>query len=182
MIGIIYEIVCNNLEIMDRYIGSTIRFQKRLILHKSRSGNINGACCNNTLYNFIRNNGGWDNFTMNKLEEYIFEDVIDLKQRERLYYEVYEPSLNERAPYVRLDQYNAYRYNLQKTNALIYRKKYYDANRELILKKARDYAMREDVKLKKSEYNKQYALLNKDRLKAIRVEKALIKKQKNSIM
>jgi len=182
MIGIIYEIVCKNPEITDRYIGSTIRFQKRLILHKSRSGNINGVCCNNTLYNFIRNNGGWINFTMNKLEDYMFDDVIDLKHRERLYYEVYEPSLNERAPYVRLDQSNAHRYNMRRDQALIYRKQYYDANRELILKKAHDYAMREDVKLKKSEYNKQYALLNKDRLKAYRDERALIKKQKNSIM
>lgn len=175
MIGIIYEIVCKDATIVDRYIGSTIKFQKRLILHKSRSNNINGKCCSNNLYNFIRNNGGWDNFSMNTLEKYIFDNIICLKERERLYYEIYEPSLNERTPYVKLDQFNAHRYNISRDKCLENRKKYYDANRELILKKSKEYNMREDVKQKRSEYNKQYALLNKDKIKAKRLERALNK-------
>lgn len=178
MIGIIYEIVCKDPDVTDKYIGSTTQFKKRLLLHKSRSGNINGQCCSNTLYNFIRNNGGWDNFSMNKLEEYIFDEIISLKQRERLYYEVYEPTLNERAPYITPEQYNAHRYNIRRDKNLEYRKQYYEENRELILQKAHDYAMREDVKRKKSEYNKQYALLNKERLKAYRDERAINKSTK----
>ena len=175
MIGIIYEIVCKDTTITDKYIGSTTKYQKRLILHKSRSNNINGACCSNTLYNFIRANGGWDNFSMNKLEQYEYTEIICLKQRERLYYEIYEPTLNERAPYITPEQYNAHRYNIRRDKCIEYQKSYYNENRELILKKAHDYAMRDDIKRKKSEYNKQYALLNKERLKAYREERALKK-------
>ena len=60
-----YKIVCNDLDVKYTYVGSTENFTRRKCEHKRR---CNDATRTNKLYNTIRDNGGFDNFTMLKIE------------------------------------------------------------------------------------------------------------------
>ncbi len=75
---IIYEIVCNDPEIKDIYIGQTKNYRVRKNAHKT--------CCKNTfrkdksqrkVYEFINNHGGWNNWTMRPIETIEYERHID---------------------------------------------------------------------------------------------------------
>jgi hypothetical protein len=162
MSTVIYQIRCKNPIITDIYIGSTTQFNKRKVLHKSRCTNEHGFMYNSQPYVFIRSNGGWDEWLMEILEKYKTCSKEDLRHRERLYYEIYEPTLNSRAPYVEPSQFNARQYMLRREACLIYRKQYYDTNRKEILNKAKEYAT--SHKEEKSIYNKLYADSHKDEL------------------
>jgi len=87
---ILYKISCKNPNITDSYIGCTTNFKSRKYCHKS--------CVNGTrdlkLYNCIRANGGWDNWTIDKLEYFICENTIQAHKRERELIELHKPSLN----------------------------------------------------------------------------------------
>jgi hypothetical protein len=73
---IIYKIVCNDLNITDVYVGHTTNFINRKALHKSNCNNINGKSYNLKIYNTIRNNGGWLNWSMIEIEK--FQDCNDI--------------------------------------------------------------------------------------------------------
>lgn len=79
----VYMIKCKTSE--DCYIGSTVNIKRRLKEHKYRSKNDT-----NPLYQFIRNNGCWDNFEFSILEE----NCIKLKETEQAYIETIESTLN----------------------------------------------------------------------------------------
>ncbi len=58
----VYNIVSNDLNITECYGGHTTDFKSRRGNHKTRCNNENDKRYNNKLYQFIRNNGGWNNF------------------------------------------------------------------------------------------------------------------------
>ena len=91
MIGVIYKIYCKDTNINDCYIGSTKNLNNRKRAHKYRYNNQ----CNFKLYNFIRNNGGYNNFEYKILEEIY---IGKLKQYEREYIEKLKPTLNKYVP------------------------------------------------------------------------------------
>ena len=51
---IIYKIVCNDLNITDCYVGSSINFKRRKGEHKSSCNNPNSKIYNLNVYKFIR--------------------------------------------------------------------------------------------------------------------------------
>jgi hypothetical protein len=59
-----YKICCLDTNITDTYVGSTKNFRLRKWQHKQNSKNNNFK-----LYQFIRENGGWDNFNMIPIKE-----------------------------------------------------------------------------------------------------------------
>jgi hypothetical protein len=91
MIGVIYKIYCKDTNITDCYIGSTKNLNDRKKAHKCRYNKQ----CNYKLYNFIRNNGGYNNFNFEILKE-VYEG--DLKHYEREYIENLKPTLNKDVP------------------------------------------------------------------------------------
>ena len=52
------------------YIGSTTNFKMRKYRHKSNCYNENGARYNTLIYKMIRNNGGWNSFSMIQIKEF----------------------------------------------------------------------------------------------------------------
>jgi len=52
------------------YVGSTTDFTKRKCEHKSMCNNENGSAYNRKLYKMIRENGGWDAFTITIIHEF----------------------------------------------------------------------------------------------------------------
>jgi hypothetical protein len=138
---IIYEIFNESLNF--RYIGSTGNFSSRKATHK--------ANCKKQLklklYETINENGGWDNFTMRPIEEFVCENKLEARIRERYWCEMYNPNLNMRKAYVSGEE----------------RESYYDENKERIQQYNKEYY--EDNKDKYKQYQKEYYKENKDRVK-----------------
>ena len=105
------------------YIGSTIEtLESRLSGHK-----YNSKYKNYTLYNVVRNTGGWKNFEISLIKEYACNDKANLIQEEQRCIDALQPTLNERRAY------NSIEDNKEYTKKYI--KKYYEENKEEIRKK-----------------------------------------------
>ena len=95
---IFYRIVCNDLNIKDCYIGQTTNFIKRKQQHKRYSNNENLTYSNLKVYQFIRENGGWDNWTMVMIEQISCENFNEACKLERKFLEEYNATLNNNIP------------------------------------------------------------------------------------
>lgn len=96
---IIYKIVCNDLSINDCYVGHTTDFNSRKARHKHACYSKEGRKQNYKIYKIIRDNGGWDNWTMVEIEKYPCNDRLEASSRERFWYEDLNSSLNTQIPY-----------------------------------------------------------------------------------
>ena len=96
--SIIYKLCCNDPEITDIYVGSTTNFSNRKKAHKSICNNENNRRYHLNVYQFIRNNGNWDNWSMIQIEQYKATDKRNLETRERYYIEQLGATLNKITP------------------------------------------------------------------------------------
>ena len=95
---IIYKLVCNDLNIKDVYVGHTTNFIKRKANHKKSCNSINSKGYNLKVYQTIRGNGGFENWTMVEIEKYPCNDINEACARERYYYELLNAKLNTQCP------------------------------------------------------------------------------------
>ena len=123
---LVYKIYCKNTSITDVYIGSTKDFNKRKIIHKSRCYNENKREYNMKLYTFIRNNGGFDNWEFEIIEENI-QDKVQALVREKYYIEFFGSSLNCITPFRTEEEIKEYNKE--------HNKKYREKNKEKINEK-----------------------------------------------
>ena len=91
---IIYEINCNNKEIIEKYIGSTTNFRSRKAQHKRMCNDINSNFYYLKIYMIIRENGGWDNWKMVPIEQIECETIIASRIREQYWIKEYNSKLN----------------------------------------------------------------------------------------
>lgn len=94
----IYRIVCNDINITECYVGKTTNFINRKYHHKCACINPNHHNHKYFLYNFIRENGGWENWSMIEIERYFLIDAIEASKYERHWFEFYKPILNKCVP------------------------------------------------------------------------------------
>ena len=94
----IYKIVCNDLNITDCYVGNTTEFTKRKSDQKSQCCNESNQKYNLPLCKFIRDNGGWSNWSMVEIEKYPCSDGNEAKARVRFWYEQLNATLNKQIP------------------------------------------------------------------------------------
>lgn len=127
---IIYEIKCNDENIKDVYIGSTIDFLKRKSVHKCKSKNLTFQ---NKLYKFIRNNGGWENFDMRPIEIFYCDERMEALIREKEWINKNKLNINVFNNNVECDEPNFYQRN--KTEILNKQKAYYNQNKDKILER-----------------------------------------------
>lgn len=91
---LIYKIVCKNTAVIDLYVGSTTNFTKRKCSHKEACTNANSKKHNFNVYQFIRDNGNWDNWDMILIEYYPCNTELEKLQRERYWIEELKATLN----------------------------------------------------------------------------------------
>ena len=89
----VYKISSKNENIPQCYIGSTTNFRGRKAEHKKATANDKDKNYNTKKYQYIRENGGWDNWTMIELEKYPCNDRRELEARERYWAEQYHNNL-----------------------------------------------------------------------------------------
>lgn len=155
---IIYKIVCNDLNICDVYVGSTTDFVRRKGQHKQSCNNEKSKKYNRKVYQTIRANGGWDNFSMVEIEKYPCNDSNEARTRERHYYELLNASLNMICPIRSGKEY----YEDNKEKILDQCKHYREANKEKIIERQKEYT--ESNKEKIRERRQQYRISNKEQL------------------
>jgi hypothetical protein len=152
--GLIYKIVCNDLNVKDIYVGSCQAFRARKCQHKHNCCNSNSKSYNINVYQFIRANGGWNNWSMLQIETVMFRDKRELLTRERHWIETLKATLNSQIP-TRTDQ--EYREE-HKTEM----KQYREEHKTQILEKVKQY--REKNKTEIKEKVKQYYKSNKQQI------------------
>lgn len=136
----IYKICCKDLSISEIYVGHTTDMTKRKNQHKNCCNNENGKQYNMNVYQFIRKNGGWNNWDMIEVERFSAIDGNDAKKRERYWIETLNATLNSEIP--------------SRT-----RKEHYIDNKEILKEKYKIY--REENKQLINEKKKQYYENNK---------------------
>jgi len=95
---IIYKIVCKDLSITDVYVGQTTNYTKRKNQHKRNCCNLDYKKHNLKVYQYIRENGGWENFDMIEIEKYPCNDANEARKRERFWFEELNAKLNQVYP------------------------------------------------------------------------------------
>jgi len=133
--GLIYKLVSNNPDIKDTYVGSCCNLYKRKAEHKSNCYNKKNKNHNLRIYKFIRENGGWTNWSMIQIEPYPCNTKRELESRERHH----------------LEQLNA---NLNCIIPTRTQKEYYEDNRDNLIAKMKQYNKDNNESI--LEYQKQY--------------------------
>jgi hypothetical protein len=78
------------------YIGSTLNFSRRKFQHKKNTRNKVGKLYHTLLYKTIRDNGGWDNFTIESIWENEEHNLRYLEERAII--NILQPPLNRNNP------------------------------------------------------------------------------------
>jgi len=144
------------------YVGSTQNFTRRKCQHKFHCKTLNQK-----IYQVIRENGGWDNWSMIKIEDTDYETKLDAHKRERELLEYFGNGMNERTPSRNWEEECQKEHNKQyrdthKPQANKYAKQYREDNREQINEWRKQY--RKDNKEQITEYKKQYYEDNKEQI------------------
>jgi hypothetical protein len=171
---IIYKICCNDPNITDVYVGHTTNFTKRKGHHKNSCNNENSVGYNLYIYQFIRKNGGWLNWSMIELEKINCIDVNEACKNERRYFELLGATLNIKVPSrtpteYRIDNDDKIKQGKQKyyeentDKILEYQKKYYEENTDKIKQGKQKYYEENTDKIK--EHYRKYREENKDKIK-----------------
>ena len=152
--SLIYKIQCNNPNITEIYIGSTKNLNQRKKDHKKACNNEKNKNHNIYVYQFIRNNYNYENWSFIILE-YINQnelnsDHTNLHKRERYWIELLLPKLNLRIPTRSQQEWRDA--NKSYINECIQSWKI--LNREKVLLQKRRYREKnkEKIKLKNKEY------------------------------
>lgn len=163
---IIYKLVCNDLSVTDLYVGHTTSFTKRKTQHKHTCCNENNRDYNFKVYQFIRENGGWENWTMVQVEEYICSNKREAEARERYWYEELKGTLNTNYPARTYKEWVAF------NKAEL--KEYYKQHREENKEKKKQYD-KERYKTKKTQYSSPITIVSQFFIKVL--DSTLIKRK-----
>ena len=188
-----YKILCRDTNISVCYVGHTTDFTKRKSRHKSKCNDQKDKHFYIYLYQFIPENGGWDNWDMINIETRSCRGSLEAKSIEREFVEKQNATLNIRRPFRTSEEivesrklwrdnnleynkpysqdneeeHNAYskQYReVHKEEIKEWKKKHYQENKEDILAKQKeDYENHKEVKL---ERNRLYRENNKEKIKA----------------
>lgn len=159
----IYKICCRDPDITDFYIGSTTELTKRRYGHKQCCINPNQPAYNRPVYQYIRDNGGWDNWEVVKIENYDCNCSEDLCKRERELFEELKPTLNKNKPFISVVETKEFYKEYHKANKdkrSQQSKKRYEENKDKMKKYSKEYY--EENKDKKKKYSKEYRENNKE--------------------
>ena len=142
--AVIYKIVCLDISVTQTYVGSTTHLINRRASHKESCTNLKSKLYNQFVYQFIRDNGGFDNWDIVLIENVVgCSDSPTLHARERYWIETLHAELNKNIP----------------TRT---RNEYREANKELIAERTKKYEELNKDNIKK--YQAKYRELNQAKI------------------
>lgn len=166
-----YKICSKNALITETYIGHTTNFIQRKNQHKISCNNESDKNYNRRVYKFIRENGGWDNWSMIQIEDHCCNNRREAEMRERYWIENFKANLNCVNPFTTNEEKEKQKqewYEENKEHVLLKLKEHYNENKEQKIEYQKQYA--EENKEKISEYQIQYTEANKEKLSAQKKE------------
>jgi hypothetical protein len=160
---IIYKLVKNDdFNNENIYVGSTVDFTSRKHRHMSNCLKETGKEYNTKVYKYIRDNGGWENWSMIEIEKYPCNDKNEAHAREEYWRCQFNALLNSRKALLtteeKKEQIKQYRIDNADKN-----KQYYIDNIDEIKNRNKQYRLENESKLK--EIKKQYRINNPDKIK-----------------
>jgi len=109
---IIYKITCKDPSNTDVYIGHTINFVQRKHAHKQSCNNKKSPNHDCKLYKVIRENGGWENWTMDIVNFFNCQGHYEAREKEQEYFTLLNATLNSIEPIPKLkEKYIVTEYN-----------------------------------------------------------------------
>jgi len=157
--GLIYKLCCNDTNIKDEYVGSTTDFTERKRSHKRSCNNSNYNKYNLNVYKIIRENGGFENWSMIQIEKFPCENKRELETRERHWIETLKSKLNCSIPTRTKKEYRTE--NVDKIKEK--NKEYYIENADKLKEKNKEWRTENVDKIK--EQMKEYYIENADKIK-----------------
>jgi hypothetical protein len=156
---IIYKLVHKD-DLYDEniYTGHTTEMTKRKAEHKSDCTNPNSDKYNQKKYQYIRENGGWDEWLMIEIEKYPCKDKPEAIARERVIQAEMKAKLNTNVPGRTKKEWRIDNHE----KLLKQKKQYYQDNRESILERVSNYV--QDNRDKVLENKKQHYQDNRENL------------------
>ena len=140
---IIYKLVHNeDYDNVNIYIGSTTDFIRRKNKHKSDCNCVTSKSYNQKNYQYIRGNGGWEEWNMIEVEKFPCNDKREAEAREEYWRCHFNSLLNMRRAYTTDEQKKEQLkklYETNKENRLEQMKKSYEANKEYRLEYQKQY-------------------------------------------
>jgi hypothetical protein len=135
---VMYKIVCSDINVTEIYVGHTTDFIRRKQQHKTCCNNENSIKYNYKVYDFIRENGGFENWSMIEIEKFSCLDTYEATARERYWVEFLKPTLNSYIP------------SKTTTEKIEYKKEYAQANSTKIKERQKNYRANNVAKLKEN--------------------------------
>lgn len=160
----IYKLCCKDINIKKEYVGSTTRFERRKNQHKSCCHNEKSTHYTYYVYQFIRKNGGFQNWEMIQIEEVNVNNKRELDTRERYWIETLKAELNIVIPTQTDNEWREKNKESLTEKGKIKNKEYYEKNKEIVLEKHKIY--RENNREMLAEKSKQ----NHEKSKIIKIK------------
>ena len=188
----IYKIYCLDPEIKDIYVGSTTNFRARYMQHRASCINNSNQKSNLKLvYNFMRENGGHENWEMEIIEKFSCKSKTELLWKERQWYDKLKPKLNIKKPVETREEYNE-RKRLawvrsapeKKRIKLEKHREWYQKNREEILlqiKIKKEKAKEREKERERERHKKRYVEDEENRKKILEERKKFYQENKDKI-
>ena len=101
----IYRFVCNDVNITNTYVGSTTNWSHRKTSHKKCCIDPSNRVHHLKVYQVIRANGGWDNWTMILVEDYPCNGKREAEQREQYWKEHYNDNMGMNKAFITEEQH-----------------------------------------------------------------------------
>ena len=167
--GIIYLIKHKTCDDKKVYVGSTNNLKKRINIHRHDCNNEKRKNYNYKLYQYLRENGGFNQYEFIILECYVCNFKHELLCKEDDYIKMYPNNLNQLRAYLTRQEYKKKNIEQKKIyyeehKKLIneYQKKWREQHKNKIFEYAKKY--REEYKKEIYEKNKKYRENNKEKL------------------
>jgi membrane protein involved in colicin uptake len=154
---VFYLIKCNDESVADCYCGSTFDFLRRKAQHKTVCNNENSKHHNLKIYQGIRDNGGWSNFSMTMIDRKIVKDKLEARQHEQTLIDTHKTKLNTIRAYISEEQRQKYKAEYRDSHKEESSKReaeYRDSHKEEINKQNAEYraSHKEEISKQKAEY------------------------------
>ena len=133
-----YKLYCIDENVKEIYVGSTISIKNRYSEHKYVCTNNNSKKYNRKVYQYIRANGGWDNWLMDVFDEHECLHKRVAEKVEEFYRKSMGATLNSYRCYITQEEKKEY-YEKNKEKFKVYQKQYILQNKEKVKKYQKGY-------------------------------------------
>tara|TARA_R110002073_G_C9286500_1_gene565644 strand:+ start:293 stop:841 length:549 start_codon:yes stop_codon:yes gene_type:complete len=143
--GFIYKLCCKDVNVKEIYVGSSTNMKQRKNGHKNTCNNITYQRHNLKVYQYIRENGGWSNWSMIWIKDYPCNSRRELEAEEDKIMRELNATLNTNDPVRNKEK--------RKEWCKEYNKKWREKNKEILKQKKQVY-----VNKNKEELNRKRAV------------------------